>query len=853
MDNKILLAALKYAKDGIPLIPLCAYNHEGISPDSAHATKICKCPGKVALIKWKEITETTQQDIIAWKGKFKAFNIGMPLGSSSGYVGIDIDGDEGQEMFKEMVAGKNVPETWEFTSGDGRRLLFTIPIGIKTKKLVNTGQGTHQECSILADGQYTVIPPSIHHTGRRYSWRVGHSPEEIDCAPAPLWLLDLITDKTPKKQEKLNPMQMVLNLTDSDSLSSLCVPVGWSMAVPPEVSATGSDQGKEMRKAPKNEEPLAATWVDLEKIVVSEGGRNNAITKYIGSLLADPGIRKLGKETALFKVKKYNEKCLLPPLPPEEYTPQFEAFWSKEQGLDAQYAKVSNDKLAWNASDALDVLRNKLSEEHLYYIWDSALKAFYYCEENKGPWKEDLESSKISSVLIGTLKNYWHRTDWVTPRRLRDVLDLYRIELIQQGRGARGLFIESPYNVDLQKYLPVNGNRLDWITGELLPWDVDFMTQANFDVQYDPKATCPYWEKYMSEWLPDAGIRKFLQMFLGSALLPRPDPCGVFVILLGGGANGKSMFMDAIEDIFGINATAQELSRLQERFGVATLYGKRLNICSELEDNNKYLANTGILKRLVTGETLNIEFKGKDSFDYTPIASHIFSCNTLPNTGDKTLGWFRRMRVVPFERVFTPDGGVAAEMRAHIAEERSGIFNWLVQGLREFTANGNKYPEVQKLIETNEKIRAEQDSIRGFEQLFLKRITGREGSTYFMQNYGKDCKAHGIGLRFLYLLYKIWYKYTISDKGTPLSAKKFQEDLSKRFDFVLAGHKKCLLSEKNTLCVLNVDFSYSDEMCDMYLELMEEDEIYSNNSKQLENFKKLLRFVQMHIKERETE
>ena len=57
MDNKILLAALKYAKDGIPLIPLCAYNHEGISPDSAHATKICKCPGKVALIKWKEILE----------------------------------------------------------------------------------------------------------------------------------------------------------------------------------------------------------------------------------------------------------------------------------------------------------------------------------------------------------------------------------------------------------------------------------------------------------------------------------------------------------------------------------------------------------------------------------------------------------------------------------------------------------------------------------------------------------------------------------------------------------------------------------------------------------------------------
>lgn len=829
MDNQIFITAIKYAKDGLPLIPLCAYDHEGIDPNSMHATKICKCPGKVALIKWKEITETTQKDIVDWKRKYKAFNIGMPLGSTSGYVGIDIDGEEGQEMFNAMTQGKNVPDTWEYTSGEGRRLLFTIPIGLKTKKFVNTGQGKHQECSILADGQYTVLPPSIHHTGKRYTWRLGHSPEEIDCALAPTWLLDLITDKEQQTMKKRQQQQeLILNLETAErnplgELSALCVPCGWSEEMPPDVSAQSAAKIRD--KSSGNVAEPTKTWEEMDHEIVTEGGRNNAITKYIGSLLADPSIRRLGKNVALVKVKEYNATCLQPPLEEEEFLVQFEAFWESEQAKDAQYAVKSNGKLPWNAYDVLDTLRNKLTELGLIYVYDATVRTLYYCTNTKGPWMEDLEDCKISGIIRDILINHWKRTDWVRPRNLKEVVDLFKGILLENGKGGRGIFVEAGNEI-LQRYLPVNGNRLDWRTGELLPWSPDFLTRANFDIPYDPDARCPYWDRYVEEWLPDEPSREYLQMFLGAALLPKTDPCGVFIILLGNGANGKSMFMNAIESIFGNTSTAQELSRLSERFGPSILYGKRLNICSELEDDSRYLTKTGILKRLVTGETLNIEFKGKDSFDYLPIASHIFSCNTLPNTSDKTDGWFRRRKVISFDQTFTPDGGVAAVMQAHIRDERAGIFNWLLEGLRKLEKNNWVYPRSEKMERENQELRLEQDTVGSFAATFLRKIRrGTEISDY-TRHYGKDRRIHGIGVRFLYLLFDAWYRMNISNPtgNIPISAKKFKDDLHKRLKFEIEAHKMCLVSEKYTNCVTNVDFTYSDEMCDFIDELLREDE-----------------------------
>ena len=198
-----------YADLGLPIIPLCPADntHERTNPGHKN---LCKCNGKIPLITgWTNKSDTTEEEISSWCEQFHNlnFNVGLPMGSASGYIGIDIDGEEGEQLFQEMSNGV-APETWEYVTGAGRRLLYQIPVGMKTKKVKQTGEGKHTECAILCNGQQTVLPPSKHYTGSSYEWKKGHSPQDLDCAMAPQWLLTLV-----KYEDKPTP---TINLNQPD-------------------------------------------------------------------------------------------------------------------------------------------------------------------------------------------------------------------------------------------------------------------------------------------------------------------------------------------------------------------------------------------------------------------------------------------------------------------------------------------------------------------------------------------------------------------------------------------------------------------------------------------------------------
>lgn len=132
-------------------------------------------------------------------------NIGLVLGTGSRIIGIDIDGSLALEMLQELCDG-DTPETWMFkTPGNevGRRLLFRVPDNVeKVSKWVKTLEGEHSEIAFLGDGQQTILPPSIHPNGKPYKWIKGHTPTDIDLADAPEWMLNRMSDKKAKSQER---------------------------------------------------------------------------------------------------------------------------------------------------------------------------------------------------------------------------------------------------------------------------------------------------------------------------------------------------------------------------------------------------------------------------------------------------------------------------------------------------------------------------------------------------------------------------------------------------------------------------------------------------------------------------
>jgi hypothetical protein len=181
--KECLAAALEYLKNGWSITTPCPPDHACVG--KTHA-KHCSSPGKAPWGEWKERQEKPPTEAeLRKKCRDNPFlNVGMALGPASGLVRIDIDGADGEAFFK-SVCGE-IPPTLEFDSGGGGRgLLFAIDDTYQIRTTTKIGEGVHSEVRFQAKGAQTVLPPSRLPSGRRYAWKVGRGPGEIEVAKLP--------------------------------------------------------------------------------------------------------------------------------------------------------------------------------------------------------------------------------------------------------------------------------------------------------------------------------------------------------------------------------------------------------------------------------------------------------------------------------------------------------------------------------------------------------------------------------------------------------------------------------------------------------------------------------------------
>jgi putative DNA primase/helicase len=209
--------------------------------------------------------------------------------------------------------------------------------------------------------------------------------------------------------------------------------------------------------------------------------------------------------------------------------------------------------------------------------------------------------------------------------------------------------------------------------------------------------------------------------------------------LYGSGANGKSLFLEAVQMIFGDALNLIPLHRLAERFEVVYLQNKLINICGDIDA--KYMTETGTLKALIAGDKLRGEIKFGASYNYRPVARLIFSANTLPHTSDKTAAWYSRWQFIEFPKTFPVNPGFTRKMKEEFHRERSGIFNWALEGLDRLRANGNFTSSEAMKLSAND-YRMENDNVAAFVDSVLELVehTGMETTvpTIVMHNLYRD-------------------------------------------------------------------------------------------------------------------
>jgi hypothetical protein len=205
--RECLEAALRYRARGWSVLALCPPSHIGIDRASKGHSKTCGSPGKAPWHHWKEHQDraATEQEIRGWWARLPNSNLGLALGPVSGLIRVDVEGATGEaELLR--CSGGDVPATLQFTSGKGRGLLYGIPPGIElctTAKPLAVGE----ELRLQGKGAQTVLPPSRHKSGRRYEWVEGRGPDDIDPAPAPGWIIDLMrADRPHQRNGKALPL-----------------------------------------------------------------------------------------------------------------------------------------------------------------------------------------------------------------------------------------------------------------------------------------------------------------------------------------------------------------------------------------------------------------------------------------------------------------------------------------------------------------------------------------------------------------------------------------------------------------------------------------------------------------------
>lgn len=144
----------------------------------------------------------------------------------------------------------------------------------------------------------------------------------------------------------------------------------------------------------------------------------------------------------------------------------------------------------------------------------------------------------------------------------------------------------------------------------------------------------------------DKSKERHLQEIVGY-LLSETYSAKKALFFIGVPHSGKSMFLRVISKLIGPEDVAHvPLHRLSQRFVMAHMSDKKLNISSELTDDA--LSNLEIFKSITGNDDLVAEFKGKDHFTYKSRIKLVFAGNNMPSMKkiEKTSAFFDRLTFI---------------------------------------------------------------------------------------------------------------------------------------------------------------------------------------------------------------
>jgi len=255
---------------------------------------------------------------------------------------------------------------------------------------------------------------------------------------------------------------------------------------------------------------------------------------------------------------------------------------------------------------------------------------------------------------------------------------------------------------------------LDLRTGKIVPHDKERML-SKF-IPYHLTGEQPdRWLSFLIEIFEgDDNVIDYVHKVAGYSLTGSMKEQSMF-ILVGDGANGKSLFLEILNLAAGsYGATSNVEILLEKRFTGANLGDvARLNkIRNVITDETKIgdKLNESAIKTMTSGiGKIVARFLYGNEFEFTPIFKIFMATNHKPVIRGTDHGIWRRLKLIPFNRVFEKHEQ-DKDLIEKLKHEMDAIFTWMVEGAKRWYVEGLTEPH--KLEETIKEYRTEMDLIQ---------------------------------------------------------------------------------------------------------------------------------------------
>ena len=330
------------------------------------------------------------------------------------------------------------------------------------------------------------------------------------------------------------------------------------------------------------------------------------------------------------------------------------------------------------------------ADEH-FWLWDGG-----------GVWKKR-DDIAIKQRVQGTIERGGYP---VTAAKVTGVTDVARSELYRP---------DHTFNVGNPDVVNCNNGELELIGASriLQPHRREHYRTTQIPVAFDDTAEAPmFWQFLHDVFCNDADrddkVRAVLEL-IGYSLMSHAYH-EKFVMLIGGGANGKSVLLSVIEALVGFeNVAGVQPAQFASKWQRAHLHMKLANIVTELKQG-EVIADAE-LKAISSGELTTVEFKNGQPFNMRAFATCWFGTNHLPHTRDFSDALFRRATILTFNRTFT-----ASEqdhnLKAKLTTELPGILRYALAWYAHAIAKG--FTEPASSCDAKHKWRMEADQVAQF-------------------------------------------------------------------------------------------------------------------------------------------